>query len=114
MSATTDAPARRRTAGFLLAGLLISLLLAGVVSYWASSDPDGLNKVAIDHGFAGAEQPHPAADSPFAGYGTRGVDNEFASGALAGVVGVGITLVVAGGLFMAIRRRGDHSASGGD
>ncbi len=32
-------------------GLAVSLLLAGVVSYYASSSPDGLEKVAEDIGF---------------------------------------------------------------
>ena len=36
---------------FLLAGLLASLLLAGVASFYASSSPDGLEKVAEDIGF---------------------------------------------------------------
>ena len=36
---------------FLAAGFLVSLFLAGVVSFYASSDPDGLEKVAEDIGF---------------------------------------------------------------
>ena len=36
---------------FLLAGILISLAIAGVLSYYASSSPDGLEKVAEDEGF---------------------------------------------------------------
>jgi len=34
----------------LVTGLLVALLLAGGVSYFASSDPDGLTKVAADQG----------------------------------------------------------------
>ena len=33
-------------------------MLAGVVSYYASSEPDGLTKVSEDKGFAGTETDH--------------------------------------------------------
>ena len=36
---------------FLVSGFVVSLFLAGVVSFYASSDPDGLEKVAEDIGF---------------------------------------------------------------
>jgi hypothetical protein len=39
----------RRT--LVLVGLLVAVVLAGGVSYFASSSPDGLNKVASDTGF---------------------------------------------------------------
>src|SRR5699024_5758561 len=56
------------TTAVLVTGLLLALLLAGVVSFYASSSPDGLNRVADDHGFAGTEQRHRSAGSPLAGY----------------------------------------------
>ena len=37
---------------FVIGALLVSLLLAGIVSFYASGSPDGLNKVAADHGLA--------------------------------------------------------------
>jgi cobalt/nickel transport protein len=36
---------------FLISGFIASLFLAGVVSFYASSHPDGLEKVAEDIGF---------------------------------------------------------------
>jgi cobalt/nickel transport protein len=36
---------------FLLAGILISIFVAGFLSFYASSSPDGLEKVAEDKGF---------------------------------------------------------------
>ena len=36
---------------FLLGGLGLTLLLAGIVSFFASSSPDGLEAVAEDKGF---------------------------------------------------------------
>jgi len=94
----------------VLAGLLVAFLLAGVVSFYASSSPDGLNRVALDKGFAQTEKTDGAAKSPFAGYETKGVDNDRLSGGLAGVVGSVLVLTLAGGLAFAVRRR-DNSAS---
>jgi hypothetical protein len=91
---------------FLAAGLLVALLLAGVASWYASSAPDGLEKVAGDQGFISQEQEHDLEGSPFAGYETKGVDDDRLSGGLAGVAGVGATLLLGGGLFLLIRRRG--------
>ena len=100
------------TKAVVAAGLLVALLLAGVASYYASGDPDGLNKVAQDKGFAATEMEHGAADGPFAGYETQGVDDGRLSGGLAGVVGAGVVLLLAGGTALALRRRssGDDAA----
>jgi hypothetical protein len=73
--------------------LLVALVLAGVVSRYASSDPDGLTKVSEDHGFAEKEKPR---DSVVGGYGS-----------LTGVLGVLVVLGLAGGVTYAVRRR-DH------
>ncbi len=88
---------------FLIAGLFVALLLAGGVSYYASSKPDGLEKVAQDKGFIADEKEHATGDSPLAGYGVKGVDNQRLSSGLAGVLGVAITVVIAGGLFVGLR-----------
>ncbi|XVV01521.1 PDGLE domain-containing protein [Actinosynnema sp. CA-248983] len=81
---------------------LVSLVLAGAVSYFASSDPDGLDFVTEEHGIAEQAQDHPLADGPFADYALSG-DDRFTG--LAGVVGVVLTLAVAGGLFWLLRKR---------
>jgi cobalt/nickel transport system permease protein len=93
----------------LLAGLLLALLLAGVASFYASSSPDGLEKVASDQGISANEKDHQLTDSPFAGYGTKGVGNERLSGGLAGIAGVAITLALGTVLVLAVRRR-DHGS----
>ena len=98
---------------FLALGVVLALLLAGVVSWYASASPDGLEKVAEDKGFSSSAEDHRLADSPFADYGTQGVTNERLSGGLAGVVGVGATLLLGGGLFLLIRRRGTTPAAAG-
>ncbi len=43
---------------FYIAGFIVSLFLAGVVSFYASSSPDGLEKVAQDVGFIDTEGSH--------------------------------------------------------
>ncbi len=95
-----------KTRTFVVVGLLATLLVAGVASYWASSHPDGLEYVAEKVGFDHAAEDSAAAGSPLADYQVKGVDNEALSGGLAGVVGSLVVLVVAGGLDVGVRRRG--------
>jgi cobalt/nickel transport protein len=95
-----------RTRTFLLAGLLVALLLGGVVSYYASSHPDGLEYVAEQTGLSDSAEDHAAGDGPLADYAVEGVDDQRLSGGLAGVVGVVVTLLLAGGLALVVRRRG--------
>ncbi|WP_447643218.1 PDGLE domain-containing protein [Nocardioides zeae] len=93
---------RRR---FFAAVLLVTLLVAGGLSYLASAHPDGLEHVAATTGFGDTARDSAAAGSPFADYGTQGVDDPWLSGAVAGVVGVAVVLLLAGGLALAVRRR---------
>jgi hypothetical protein len=96
--------ARISTRTLIIVGAVVALLLAGVVSFYASSAPDGLNKVAADNGISENEKQHGLDGSPLSGYGTKGVDNERLSGGLAGVAGVAVTFAIVGGLVLAIRR----------
>ena len=97
--------ARAGSRRFLAAFLLVSLLVAGVASYYASSHPDGLEYVAGKVGFIDRADDSPAAKSPLADYSTKGVDNDRVSGGIAGVAGSALVLVLAGGLFWVLRRR---------
>ena len=104
----TPRPARVPTRVVVVTGLLLALLLAGVVSYYAASTPDGLQRVAQDQGFAATEDTVNGV-APFAGYETEGVGRGRLSGGIAGVVGCLVVLVVAGGLtrvLMVRARRG--------
>ncbi|HEY7477966.1 MAG TPA: PDGLE domain-containing protein, partial [Actinomycetota bacterium] len=56
-------------------------------------------------GFADAEGGHATAESPLAGYGVEGVDDDSLSTGLAGIIGVAITFGVAMILFGLIRSR---------
>lgn len=103
--------AKVRTRTLVLAGLLVALVLAGVISFYASQSPDGLEKVAADKGMDGKVEDHALADGPLADYGVKGVDNERFSGGLAGVLGVTATLAVGTGVFWVLRRRGTAPAA---
>ena len=102
---------RTTTWAVVAGGLLVALGLAFFVSRFASSSPDGLNKVAIDQGFDDTQTDHPAADGPFAGYGVKGVDDRGLSTGLAGIVGVAVTFGIGLVLFAVVGRR---KATGGE
>ena len=89
---------------FAIAAVLTAVFVAVVVSQFAAGDPDGLERVAIDQGFAETAEEHSFADGLFADYATRGLDNERLSLAVAGGAGVALTLVVGWGLASAQRR----------
>ena len=110
-----------RTRGSVSTGMLlfaggavvVTLLLAALASPFASTAPDGLNKVAIDKGFDHHAKASAVADSPLAGYAVQDVKSEKVSKGLSGIVGVLITLVVAsalfGGIWLVARRRSAHT-----
>ncbi|MGW3954439.1 energy-coupling factor ABC transporter permease [Streptomyces sp. NPDC004752] len=107
------APAAARTSRRTLwiTGLATSLVLAGFVSFYASADPDGLEKIAHDHGIDKKAEQHTASDSPLADYGVKDVSDARLSGGLAGVIGVGATVVAGSAVFWAVRRRRTQDVS---
>jgi hypothetical protein len=100
---------------FLVGGLVVALGLAFFVSPFASSSPDGLERVAIDRGFAETAADHPLSDSPLADYQLKGVEDERLATGLSGVVGVVITFgvgMILFGLLRTVRARRPQPASG--
>ncbi len=95
-----------------LAGAAAALVCAGGVSYYASASPDGLEKVAHDHGIDAKAEDHAAKDSPLADYSVKDITNPRLAGGLAGVIGVGATLAVGTGVFVVLRRRRNTGADG--
>jgi cobalt/nickel transport system permease protein len=110
--ATPAAPVAARTSRRTLwiTGLAASLVLAGFVSFYASASPDGLEKVAHDKGIDAKAREHASAGSPLADYGVEDVSDARLSGGLAGVIGVGVTVVAGSAVFWAVRRRRDAQA----
>lgn len=93
----------RRVAGFIALGLVVALALAFFVSPFASSQPDGLNKVAAEKGFDQGVKASPTGASPLAGYGVSGVDNHRLGKGLSGIIGVALTFAIGCGLLALVK-----------
>ena len=106
---------RRRWTFWAAFGAAI-LLIAGVVSYFASSSPDGLDSATLQgcqvvetaHGeqltgscIAQHAAAHPMSTSPLADYTVLGHP---ATGGLAGIIGAVVVLAIAFGAFWLIAR----------
>jgi cobalt/nickel transport protein len=119
----TGAATSRRSLGFFLGFLVVALLIAGGLSAFASSAPDGLDSVTL-HGCQVTETEQgerldgsciaqnatasATAAGPLADYavgGGRGTTG------LAGVIGVLVCLAAGGGLFRLLRRRGERDGA---
>ena len=89
---------------FYLYFLMASILIAGVLSFYASSSPDGLEKVAEDKGFLETAKDSALSESPLSDYGVAGIDHDRLSVGLSGVIGVFVTALVAFGVFALAKR----------
>lgn len=94
---------RRNLPLFIVAGVLVGLGLAIFLSPFASSSPDGLEKVAADEGFDGTGRDSDLADSPLADYGVEGVEDDRIGTGVAGLIGTLVTLGLGTGLFAVVR-----------
>ncbi len=90
---------------FVAGGLLAAVVMATVVSQFAVDNPDGLETVAENEGFADQAEDHLLDSSVFADYATSGVANESVSLAIAGFSGSALTLAVGYGLARTTGRR---------
>jgi ABC-type proline/glycine betaine transport system permease subunit len=93
------------TKKIVLMGLLISVFVASILSFYASANPDGLEFVAEQVGFLNTAKDSVAASSPLSDYALTGLENERFSVAISGVVGVTLTAVLAFGLFTFLKKR---------
>ncbi|HEX9994913.1 MAG TPA: PDGLE domain-containing protein [Acidimicrobiales bacterium] len=94
---------------FVVAGILVAVLVAGLAGAVASDEPDGLERVARDQGFAGEADEHALSGSPVADYRVDGVDDDRVSTGLAGVLGVVVTFALGTGLLLVVRRRSSRA-----
>ena len=102
---------RLSTTALVLVGIAVAVALVVFVAPFASSAPDGLEKVSADTGIDAGATEHHLADGPFADYGVDGVDNDVLATGLAGLVGIAATFVVGAGRALA-RPRGAATAPG--
>jgi len=113
----------KRRSFFFVGFALVALVIAGALSYFADSNPDGLDSATLkgceivetDQGeqltgncIAQRAGGHHLSDSPLADYAVGG-DDRFTG--VAGVLGVLATAVLAGGLFWLLRRRPTPASS---
>lgn len=92
----------RREIWFLL---ILALALALFLSPFASSFPDGLERVAEDHGFIEQGEGQEVIHSPIPDYALPGIANEKVATALAGIIGTLLTLAVAYGIACLLKSR---------
>lgn len=110
---------RKRDHWFIFAGLGVALLLAVFLSPFASTNPDGLDRVSQDLKFDHKAAETKAADKlPFATifqeYAVRGVPSQVAT-PLAGLLGTLATFGLAWGIGkLVVRHSGRSAASEGE
>ncbi len=85
-----DAPHRRLGRRWWVAGVALASLVVVAAAFLASSDPDGLERVATDNGFI--EQATNFFSGLFSGYAIPGIDDPRLSTILSGLLGVAIVL----------------------
>ena len=67
-------------------GLIAAIFIGGILSLFASSEPDGLERVAEDYEFI--EEGKEVVNSPLSEYMTPGIEDETLSASVAGIIGV--------------------------
>jgi len=86
---------------FVVAG--VALIMVAFIAPFASSSPDGLEKVAIEKGFEHYSQQLFHAIIP--GYVIPGISNERVATSIAGILGVGVILILAVAVRRAVREK---------
>ncbi|CAN5857792.1 hypothetical protein BH24CHL6_BH24CHL6_07210 [soil metagenome] len=103
MSAQTEPQGQRAgVRAWLLAGLAVAVVVVLAAAVWASTEPDGLERVAEDLGFIGAGQEPGFEVLP--DYTLPGLDGG-ASTAVAGIIGIVVVLGVVWLLGRLLARR---------
>lgn len=97
--------ARGSVKPLLIGGGLVALALAGIVSFFASSNPDGLEYVAEGEGFLDTAQDHAFGGFGLADYGEVGGIPV----GVAGILGVAVVIVIGVVLFRLV---GGRSSTG--
>jgi cobalt/nickel transport protein len=90
----------------IMVGLLLAAVVALFLSPFASSWPDGLERVAEDKGFLEkAEETEPVLTSPIPDYVFPGLKSEKAATAIAGIVGTLLMFGLGYGVARVLKRR---------
>lgn len=91
----------------ILTGLFIAVAIAIFLAPFASSHPDGLEKVADDKGFLHKGESTELFSAPIPDYEMPGVKQEKIAVSLAGIIGTLVTFLAAYGIgyLMKLRRK---------
>ena len=89
----------------VVVGLLVALFLAIAISPFASSSPDGLERVAEDKGFLEKGEGHEAISSPVPDYAMPGIENKTLATSAGGAAGTIAVFGLGVGAASLIRRR---------
>lgn len=89
---------------FVVIGLFVAVVLAIFISPFASSSPDGLERVAEDKGFIDKAQ-DTWTNAPLPDYTVPGISNEGLSTALAGAIGTVLVFGVGLGVAFVLKKR---------
>jgi len=102
---------RLSTKVFVVVALAVAVGLATAVSPYASSSPDGLEKVAETKAFVADGKLHSIQeDAPIPDYAFPGIDNPRVATGVAGFAGVLFVFGFGSGLAYLLRRRDSRSA----
>jgi cobalt/nickel transport protein len=93
------------TRRFVWAGLLLAVGVAVMLSPFASQSPDGLERVAENHGFIDRGQESPLVEAPLPDYGVPGMGDGWLSTPVAGVTGTLLTFGLAYGVGRLLAKR---------
>lgn len=88
--------------------LLAAVLVAALLSPLASSNPDGLERVATDLGFIEKGEGSQVMESPVPDYTFPGIENGAVATAVAGVAGTALTFAAMYGLARLLKKRVGH------
>jgi cobalt/nickel transport protein len=89
----------------IILGLLIALAIAVFLSPFASSWPDGLERIAHNLGFIDRSDWAPAVKAPMPDYAFPGMENEMLATALSGLIGTVAMFGIGYGLACLLRKR---------
>jgi cobalt/nickel transport protein len=89
----------------IIIGVVIALFLAGIISMFASSWPDGLEKVAENKGFLEKGEVEPTVKSPVPDYAMPGLKNEKLATSIAGIAGTLLVFGLSYGLAILLKRK---------
>lgn len=95
----------------LIVGIVIASIVAVSSAWFASGDPDGLERVAEDHEFIDAAEDPGYEILP--DYTIPGIDGEVST-AIAGIVGVALMAGIGLGAGYLLRRRGEGTTPTSD